>query len=131
MTDTPAHDVMVTEADREAAREICRWAYPKLAEAGDGIAAGRNDTHPMVKLVARHRLSTQSAMQARIEEALASAYLQGATDVHSYWVENPGEAPRGDPEFGEAASDYAKAALGAFDSSARATLSNIGSSNDG
>lgn len=27
--------------------------------------------------------------------------------VHEYWTENPGEAPRGDPEFDEAAGDYA------------------------
>lgn len=55
--------------------------------------------------------------------ALAEAYRKGASDVHNYWTNNPGEAPRGDPEFGKAASDYAAAALDLFDSSARATLS--------
>ena len=53
-----------------------------------------------------------------LREALAEAYRKGATDVHSYWVNNPGEPPRGDPEFGESASDYAAAALDIFDSAA-------------
>lgn len=55
-------------------------------------------------------------------EALEAAYMQGAMDVHAHWLVNPGDAPRGDPEFGEAASDYAAAALDPFDSSARAAL---------
>ena len=50
-----------------------------------------------------------------LREALKDAYTQGALDVHNYWLKNPGEAPRGDdPEFGEAASDYATEALSAF-----------------
>ena len=57
-----------------------------------------------------------------LREALAEAYRKGASDVHAYWLDNPGEAPRGDPEFGEAASDYATAALDIFDSSAVAAL---------
>ena len=66
-----------------------------------------------------------TARQDGLREALRDAYLQGALDVHGHWLENPGEAPRGDPEFGEAASDYAAAALDPFDSSARAALSDI------
>lgn len=42
-----------------------------------------------------------------VVEAIGRAYIAGATAVHEYWTDNPGEAPRGDPEFGEAASDYA------------------------
>lgn len=59
-------------------------------------------------------------VQEGLREALAEAYRKGATDVHNYWVNNPGEPPQGDPEFGESASDYASAALDIFDSSARA-----------
>ncbi len=44
-------------------------------------------------------------------ERLADAYIAGAMSVHEYWTENPGEAPRGDPEFGEAAGDYAYSIL--------------------
>lgn len=44
-------------------------------------------------------------------ERLADAYIAGAMSVHEYWTENPGEAPRGDPEFGEAAGDYAYSTL--------------------
>lgn len=70
------------------------------------------------------RLSALNARQSgegereALREALAEAYRKGATDVHNYWVNNPGEPPRGDPEFGESASDYAAAALDIFDSAA-------------
>jgi hypothetical protein len=42
-----------------------------------------------------------------VREAVKAAYLAGAMAVHEHWQENPGDAPRGDPEFSEAASDYA------------------------
>lgn len=51
------------------------------------------------------------ASQSVEKDALKAAYEAGALAVHEYWQSNPGEAPRGDPEFGEAASDYAAAAL--------------------
>jgi len=73
-----------------------------------------------------HQSDTGAALtregREALREALAEAYRKGATDVHSYWVNNPGEPPQGDPEFGEAASDYAMSALDPFDSSARAAL---------
>jgi hypothetical protein len=53
-----------------------------------------------------------------VREALIRAYVQGASDVHAHWTENPGDAPRGDPEFREAAGDYADAALDPFSSAA-------------
>lgn len=59
-------------------------------------------------------------------EALAAAYTQGAMDVHTHWQANPGEAPRGDPEFGEAARDYAAAALDPFDSAALSPSPDVG-----
>lgn len=47
-------------------------------------------------------------------EAISAAFIAGAEAVHAEWVrayEAGEEPPRGDPEFGEAASDYASAAL--------------------
>ena len=52
-----------------------------------------------------------AAAPALDREALAAAYIAGAMSVHEYWAENSGEAPRGDPEFDEAAGDWAYAAL--------------------
>ena len=52
-----------------------------------------------------------AAAPALDREALAAAYIAGAMSVHEYWAENSGEAPRGDPEFDEAAGDWACAAL--------------------
>lgn len=57
-------------------------------------------------------------VRERVEEALREAYIAGATDVHRF-VSEGGEIPRGDPEFGEAALDFAKAALDPLSSAAR------------
>jgi hypothetical protein len=35
------------------------------------------------------------------------AYEAGARAVHAHWCDSPGEAPKGDPDFSEAAMDYA------------------------
>lgn len=48
-------------------------------------------------------------------EALARAYEAGALAVHKAWVDTShlGEGPpRGDPEFSEAANDYARSVAG-------------------
>ncbi len=52
------------------------------------------------------------------QAAIAAAYEAGANDVHNTWVmySDRGEGPpKGDPEFGEAASDYAEDAQAALD----------------
>lgn len=43
--------------------------------------------------------------------AVRDAYIAGATAVHEEWTRNPGDAPRGDPEFYEAADDYAQSVV--------------------
>lgn len=44
----------------------------------------------------------------QLRDALAAAYSQGATDVHKVW------SSESDPDFGEAASDYASHAIAAL-----------------
>lgn len=51
--------------------------------------------------------SPEGLQEPALREALQAAYEAGAMDVHQYWQNNPGEAPRGDPEFEEAAKDCA------------------------
>ena len=59
-----------------------------------------------------------STQDEQLRDAVKAAYIAGAMAVHNYWLANPGEAPQGDdPEFGEAASDYA-ASLPAPDTAA-------------
>jgi len=55
--------------------------------------------------------ATASLASARDDEreALVAAYTAGAMGVHTFWEANPGEAPCRDPEFHEAADDYARA----------------------
>lgn len=57
----------------------------------------------------RPGIEPPSALQGRVEsdllqDALANAYAQGATDVHNSWVDGTNGS---EPDFGEAASDYA------------------------
>ena len=66
--------------------------------------------------------ATPVSGDAALRKALADAYAKGAEDVHAEWLRAhaAGEGPpRGDPEFGEAAGDYADAALDPFSSAAR------------
>ena len=56
------------------------------------------------RVAAKHEAPAEGAGE---QERLADAYIAGALSVHEYWTENPGEAPSGDPEFDEAAGDYA------------------------
>lgn len=63
----------------------------------------------------------QAGEAVEITDALRAAYEQGATDVHNEWLrahENGEGPPRGDPEFGEAASDYAASVNDPFSSEA-------------
>lgn len=73
MTDGP----IVSEEDREAAATLCEHiendkGEPVSSWAIDLIRAGKADHHCTVQAFARHRLSTQSAMQARIEKLEAA-----------------------------------------------------------
>lgn len=107
---TQARVDAVTQGDRDAAASILAWPF------SDQVRRGDNDDHGYVQAFKRHRLAAQPAMDAEaIRDALRDAYMAGATAVHEYWLRNPGEAPRGDPEFGEAAGDYAAAAIRALD----------------
>lgn len=82
MTDTQAPDVVVTEADREAAKNLL---LGPLVGGGDGCTyALRTPSISEASIAfARHRLSTQSAMEARIEELEAdlSGLLKWADNV--------------------------------------------------
>jgi hypothetical protein len=86
---------------------------PKMIEIGNQAC-----TEILASLAALNARQSGEGEREALREALAEAYRKGATDVHNYWVNNPGEPPRGDPEFGESASDYAAAALDIFDSAA-------------
>jgi hypothetical protein len=51
----------------------------------------------------------ESAVTERVRDAVIKAYIAGATDVHEHWQED------NDPDFTEAAHDYASAALTSTD----------------
>jgi hypothetical protein len=93
-----------------------------LPEPGAALSTAPASPEQPLDTIQRLGQEMEQADQADVlREALKEAYRKGASDVHNYWVKNPGEPPRGDPEFGEAASDYAEAALDILDISARTT----------
>ena len=46
-------------------------------------------------------------MMIHTSKQLAQAFAAGAEAVHLEWLKDPSDCPRGDPEFWEAALDYA------------------------
>ncbi|MCH2239332.1 MAG: hypothetical protein MK060_15740 [Blastomonas sp.] len=72
-------------------------------EAADNFAAAIN-----ARIGAR---PADSDMVERVQDMLVAAYKAGATAVHNSWVEGTNGS---EPDFYEAASDYARAAIAAI-----------------
>lgn len=115
--------MQIEQIDRDAAaeevyeREKGNLAWPYARSTCDRILSGDWDHHPTVQRYARHRLAALSARPAvgedvveRVQDMLVAAYEAGATAVHNSWVEGTNG---GEPDFYEAASDYARAAVAA------------------
>lgn len=64
------------------------------------------------------------SVECGLREALIDAYEAGALAVHGHWSRNPGIAPLGDPEFGEASRDFADYRLAALSSTPEVTSRN-------
>ena len=71
------------------------------------IYAAGDDPKPLLA----ERWNRRAPAEGGVRELVEEAFIAGALSVHEYWTENPGEAPRGDPEFDEEASDYALSAI--------------------
>lgn len=104
-----AEQPTIAQADRDAAAGYAR-AQPKFSflwsESG-AIQMGSHDDWEIVQAFARHRttsLAAQDGLEDNFRDALAAAYVAGATDVHNAWVEG---VNGGEPDFGEAGWDYA------------------------
>ena len=97
--------VVVTQADRDAAADVLFHVDgdPHV----DNVREGWEDDSYLVQAFARHRSTTPTPPSKEVREALIAAFEAGAMAVHGQWQQNPCEAPRGDPEFGEAARDCA------------------------
>ena len=61
----------------------------------------------------RPQVGREEVARDELIGALKSAFIAGAQSVHDYSTTNPGEAPGGDPEFGEAGDDYAASEIDA------------------
>jgi len=70
----------------------------EIQDAADGVMR--------IKVEEADRSDWPQKSPEEISDIIRNAYLAGAMAVHTHWLDNPGEAPRGDPEFGEAAYDY-------------------------
>lgn len=119
-TDTQAPDVVVMEADIVATADLFEAMHDKAAAwAVRSVGLCGTVHHATAEFLARHRLSTQSAMQARIEKMEAALRVgeKFLNACNSAWAAS-------EP------SHRVKAMLNLADEF-RATLSNIGGSNDG
>lgn len=63
----------------------------------------------LAQAFAHHRQTAIAASMPHWQEALRAAYIQGATDVHNVWSDNPLDA-----DFGEAGDDYAAQAIQSY-----------------
>lgn len=63
----------VTQADRDAAADLCQWFNPSVANAGDGIRSGRLDDHYVTQILARHRKAQSLPGDVGMREALQLA----------------------------------------------------------
>ncbi len=91
--------IEVTENDKQAAEA----ALPALLASIKGEEGG----YGLAQAFAHHRttsLAAQDGLEDNFRDALAAAYVAGATDVHNAWVEG---VNGGEPDFGEAGWDYA------------------------
>lgn len=126
MTDTPAPDVVVTEAPVDggfdgASVEAAETLWACLPHVRKWTSLATHEKALVIHTFAR--LSTQSAMQARIEELEAALRFYADAEKWDDFAADQ-QASVFDRNFGsELGSD--RGAL------ARATLSNIGGSNDG
>lgn len=84
--------------------------YKKRSEADKHVQGWHRQGEPCDEPVALGFLSDPSDTE-RMRALVEAAFIAGATAVHEDWNRNPGMAPSGDPEFDEAAWDYARAAL--------------------
>jgi hypothetical protein len=90
----------MTDKDVERVKEALDWLVYEEVEGRDAWL----DDLARVACAAY-----ESAVSERVRDAVIKAYIAGATDVHEHWQEDS------DPDFTEAAHDYASAALTSTD----------------
>jgi len=100
-------DVIVRKVLQEDYDDLVEGYLDEILMAADQIIL-----LPAYKAVSQAYYDKLSSPVIQVgREEIAAAFIAGAMSVHEYWVENPGIAPSGDPEFGEAAHDYAADAI--------------------
>lgn len=70
------------------------WAMKARVQRRDRIELDLETVDQILAALSTAPASPEQADQADVlREALKEAYRKGATDVHNYWVKNPGEPP--------------------------------------
>lgn len=129
--DLPPQAALVERVEGSAWEKTSHQSPDPLAIVGSMFVRPRSGVwqftdHDLMRLI--RALQPSSAADAKPvardaeRDRLFDAYVAGATNVHEYWTENPGEAPRGDPEFDEAANDYAASVIDAAHGYAKRTV---------
>ena len=106
--------IEVSQRAREAAADLWiavddDFVTPSILQEADRYRRGDYDQTPAVQAFARFErdiLATRTdATPVAWMDLLANAYSQGAEDVHKAFI---GDTASFEPDFGEAASDYAR-----------------------
>jgi hypothetical protein len=81
------------------------WRPAKIDTVGVRFLPGYKNEEPSIPQ------ESDAEVTEAIRDEIVAAYEQGALDVHNAWIESLGEenAPSRDPDFTEAAHDYASA----------------------
>ena len=93
------------------AAEVREWDFPYVrfqARCVECKTTGRTRFNERAKAIAAWNHRTPPPPAADVREAVARAYQAGAEAVHKAWVDTGGNCP-GEPDFWEAAHDYADA----------------------
>lgn len=98
----PTTQARYTVADYELAEQCASAANVVTCDGYYEV-----DIEKVAETLAKARTTSLAAQDGLVEalrDALAAAYVAGATDVHNAWVEG---VNGGEPDFGEAGWDYA------------------------
>lgn len=115
-----AVDQLAKELAQKVATDDLDWPMPEIRKAAATLSALSARTVELEAGITREKEENRLAyVNAALEDnlqdaktaradALRDGFIAGATAVHNEWVEaDGGHAPRGGPDFSEAASDYA------------------------
>ena len=107
------YQAMLSASPALSASEPVAWGYPMSDGKSLAVVSLTKSGRCTTPLFTHHAPSVSQSV-----ETIAAAYEAGALAVHNEWLaaaERGDDPPRGDPEFSEAANDYAQSIAALFE----------------